>query len=432
MKRRKLSPRMRLLLWPLGLAAVALAAAAVPLLSGGGDSLPTYTVVREDFERRVVGDGHLSAVRATPLAPDPAIRSSLRVAWMVPDGSRVSAGDPIMRFDPTDMEKRLVDARDDLSKTGIKIDRERIQSGAELENLRRDEELAELELETSRQFQKKDAELFSRQEIIEAEIDETLAEHKKMHASQARETRRSLLDTEIQLLEIERRQARQQIDEAEGQLSSLEIVAPHDGLVVFQRDWRGNLVRVGDQVYAGNTVAEIPDLSKMQAEVYVLEADAGGLEKGKPAQVHLESHPGKVFEAVVQRVDALAKPRLRQSPVQYFSVVLELKHTDPEVMKPGQRVQATLFLEQVEDALVVPRQAIFERDGQKVVYRRAGDGWEPVPVTLGAVGLGRVVVESGISEGDEVALAAPGRSPGDAEEPDAPQVSPGLGGLGAT
>lgn len=425
---------LRWALWLIGAAAVALAAAAVPWLSGGEEALPTYTVTRQDFERRVVGDGHLSAVRATPLAPDPSIRSSLRIAWMVPDGSRVSAGDPVMRFDPTDMEKRLVDAQDELSKTRLRIDRERVQSDAELENLRRDEDLATLELETSRQFQKKDAELFSRQEIIEAEIDETLAEKKKEHAGQARDTRQSLLATEIQLLDIERRQAREKIDEAESQLTSLEILAPHDGLVVFRRDFRGNLLRVGDQVYSGNTVGEIPDLSTMQAEVYVLEADAGGLEEGKPAQVLLESYPGEVFDAVVERVDALAKPRVRQSPVQYFSVVLALDETDPRVMKPGQRVRAALLLEQAEDALVVPRQAIFERDGQKIVYLRNGDGWEPTPVTLGAVGLGRVVVESGISEGDEVALAEPGDSRnGEADtESDAPQVSPGLGGLGAT
>lgn len=414
----------------LALVAVGLAAAAVPLLSGvSGDDVPTTTVRREDFERRVVGEGYLSAVRATPLAPDSSIRSPLRIAWMIPDGSRVSPGDPIMRFDPTEMEKSLVDARDELSKARIRIGKEKVQSGSEVENLRRDEELASLELETSRQFQKKDAELFSRQEIIEAEIDETLAEHKVEHAEQARESRQDLSSTELQILDIERRKARDRIDEAETQLASLEILAPHDGLVVFQRDWSGNLPRVGDQAYPGNTVAEIPDLSRMQAEAYILEADAGGLAVGKPAQIRLEAHPEVVYDARVERVDALAKPRLRMSPVQYFAVVLKLDRTDPHRMKPGQRVRATLFLERVENALVVPRQAVFERDGEKVVFRRKGEDFEPVPVTLGPIGLGRVVIESGLDEGDEIALVDPGSM--DQEPEEEPRVSPGLGALGA-
>lgn len=414
------------------LSALVLAAATFPLLSwGGGVSVPLYRVQREDFERRVVADGHLSAVRATPLAPDPSVRSSLRIAWMVPDGSRVSAGDPVVRFDPSEMEKRLEEARAELTKTEIRIRKEHLQSQAEIENLRRDEDLAELELETSQQFQKKDAELFSRQEIIEAEIDRNLAEHRKVHAERKRESRRDLAQTEIQILEIERRQALEKIEEAEKRLASMEILAPHEGLVVYQRDFRGNLPRVGDQIYSGNPVAEIPDLSRMQAEVYVLEADAGGLAEGKPARVRLEARPEVSYEAVVERVDALAKPRVRQSPVQYFSAILRLPRTDPERMKPGQRVRATLFLERVPGALVVPRQAVFERDGAKVVFRRGREDFETVPVTLGAVGSGRVVVESGLSEGDVVALADPGESAGGVEDRDEPRVSPGLGGLGA-
>jgi HlyD family secretion protein len=425
--------RPRLLVPVLAVSALVLAAATVPLLSLGDTApVPVYRVQRQDFERRVVADGHLSAVRATPLAPDPTVRSSLRIAWMVPDGSRVSAGDPVVRFDPSQMEQRLEDARVELTKTEIEIRKQRLQSAAEVENLGRDEDLAELELETARQFQKKDAELFSRQEIIEAEMDRDLAEQRKEHAEKERRSRQALATTEIQLLEIDRRRAREKIEEAETRLASMEILAPHDGLVVFQRDFRGNLPRIGDQVYPGNPVAEIPDLSEMQAEVYVLEADAGGLAEGKPARIRLEAHPEVSYEGVVERVDALAKPRMRESPVQYFSVILRLRHTEPERMKPGERVRATLLLERVENALVVPRQAVFERGGAKVVFRRDRDGFETVPVTLGAVGLGRVVVESGISEGDVLALADPGGSPdGVAEDRDRPHVSPGLGGVGA-
>jgi multidrug efflux pump subunit AcrA (membrane-fusion protein) len=76
-------------------------------------------------------------------------------------------------------------------------------------------------------------------------------------------------------------------------------------------------------------------------------------------------------------------------------------------MRPGQRVQAELLLAAVEDALVVPRQAVFEVEGESVVYRRRDGGYEAVPVTLGPSGPGRVVVESGLEEGDVIALADP-------------------------
>ena len=52
----------------------------------------------------------------------------------------------------------------------------------------------------------------------------------------------------------------------------------------------------------------------MQAEVYVLEADAGGLLPGQTATVTVESAPGVTCPARIARVDALAKPRILGSP----------------------------------------------------------------------------------------------------------------------
>lgn len=413
-------------------ALVTVAAWLVPRVRGGQNGeIPTVGVERTDFERRVRAEGVLSAVRATPLGPDPAIRRSLRIAWMAPDGSRVKAGDPVVRLDPTELEEQLESAQGELERARLKIDKEGTESGAELENLDRDAALAALELEAAQEFQKVDADLFSRQEIIESQIDETLARHKKSHAEATRKSRQDLSRADLSLLHIDRRRAREKIEEAERQLAALEITAPHDGLVVFQRDWRGNLPRVGDQVFRGNVLAEIPDLSKMQVELYVLEADAGGLEAGKPARVYLDSHPETVYEATVERVDALAKPRLRNSPVQYFSAVLALAESDPDRMKPGQRVRAVLTLEQVPNALVIPRQAVFEKDGERIVYRRNGAGFEAVPVTLGVLGLGRVQVVEGLAEGDEVALTEPGGAPADGGDSEEPRVAPGFGGLGA-
>jgi len=187
------------------------------------------------------------------------------------------------------------------------------------------------------------------------------------------------------------------------------VTAPHDGVLILKRDFRGEPVRVGDSAWNGQPLADIPDLAEMEAEVFVLEADAGGLAPGKRAAVVLESRPDVVWPAAIRRVDPLAKPRLRGSPVQYFAVILKLATTDPQVMKPGQRVGATLFLEERKDAIAVPRQAVFEQDGKKIVYLRHGGTFAPAEVTLGPASMGRVVIEKGISPGDEVALIDPTR-----------------------
>jgi RND family efflux transporter MFP subunit len=244
--------------------------------------------------------------------------------------------------------------------------------------------------------------------MIESEIDERLAGERKDHAEEVREIRRDLGGVELDLLGIERRKAEIKVQQAQEGLAELEVRAPHDGIFVLKEVW-GRVPEVGAMVWGGNPIAEIPQLDVMDAEVFVLEADAAGLEVGLPAKVSLEAHPGRVYEATVKKVDALAKRRFNQVPVQYFAVTLELERTDPEVMKPGQRVNATLSLDERENAVTVPRQAVFEHEGRTVVYARRGGDLEPVEVELGPTSLGRVVIESGLEEGERIALCDPTR-----------------------
>lgn len=376
---------------------------------GRGDGVPVQAVERRAFARRVPAQGNLRAVRATPILTPVAVPGPFRLGWFAPDGTRVKAGDVVIRFDPSESEKRLTDAEDQLRETRLRMDKQSVEGMTELSRLERDAALARLELENASQFQKKDELIFSRGEIIESDIDRTLARQREEHARAARRTREKLSGTDMELLRIQMRSAERKIAQARAALAALSVTAPHDGVLVLSRDWRGNPIRVGDTVWNGQTLAEIPDLSLMEAEVFVLEADAGGLKPGKPATLVVESNPGVSYSGKIARMDAIAKPRLQGSPVQYFSVVLALDRTDPKVMKPGQRVRATLLLEERAEALLVPRQAVFERDGRMVVYRREDHGFAPVPVELGPSGAGKVVVEKGLAAGDVIALRDPTR-----------------------
>jgi len=403
-----------------------LAVAAFLPRGGGAGEVPVVTVARAPFVQQVVAEGNLSAVRATPVTIPPGAPDSLTISWLAPDGVLVHAGDPIARFDPHQIEISLRTAQDALATERVKAEKERAQSDAEMKKLAGDGEIADRELEAARRFQKKDEMIFSRSERIESEIDGDLARQRSDHAAGAAQTRRALSAAERQLIDIQRRQAAANIARARQALASLTVTAPYDGILLLRRNWRREPIRVGDTVFPGQPLADLPDLSRFQAEVYVLEADAGGLAVGKPAAVTLESAPGIVYPATLSRIDTLAKPRFRGSPVQYFAVDLALAKLDPARMKPGARVTARLVLDRLEGALAVPREAVFEREGRSIVYRRSAagskasllSGFEPVPVVLGPAGMGRVVIRSGVAPGDVLALRDPGR----------PASAPGGGG----
>lgn len=400
---------------------------------GASDTVPVVTVERGRFRHEIEAEGLLVAEQATVLStPSDASYRPLNVGWIAADGSAVEEGDVVIRFDPTDMEKELLDGQASRLKAESSRRKKETEEDTAIDNLAREAALADLQVDHAQRFSSADEEIFSRAEIIESQIDVTLATERRESTEELRAIRAGLGQVELELLDLEAERADITIDRARAGLAALEIRAPHSGIFVLRRDY-GEPPSVGAIVYPGQPLAEIPRLAEMKAQVFVLEADAGGLRPGLPARVVLEAHPTVSYAAEVRKVATVAKRRSRYSPVQYFEVELALERTDPETMKPGQRVRGMLVLQDLEDVLTVPREAVFrDQTGRDIVYRAAGGGFEPVEVELGETALGHVVVTAGLTEGDVVALVDPATTQraGAASAPTGLPLAPGGSGGG--
>jgi len=369
--------------------------------------IATYKVEPAQFTRRVTADGTLKAVEATPITAPHDVPQALKIAWIADDGAVVKKEEVVVRFDPTEFDNELIGGNEDRATAANKLTRADTDSSTTRTNLKRDAKQADSELKAAKRFKFDDAEIFSRYQRIEAETDQELAGEKKTHAEEVLGVRDMLAKTDRDLLAIEDRKAGLRIRTAEQGLKALEIVAPHDGILVLQRDWRGEIPRVGATVWQGSPIGEIPDLKAMKAEIFVLEADAAGLAVNQKAVISLQARPDVKYIGKVTQVDKLARPRMRGVPVQYFGVTVTLDRTDASVMKPGTRVRGVLELENLANAFTIPRQAMFEKEGKKIVYRKRGDRFEPVEIAISSSSAGRVVVTKGLKKGDELALMDP-------------------------
>jgi HlyD family secretion protein len=375
------------------------------------DHAASYVAKKEKFVRRVTAEGNLRAVKATKITVPRPIGSftPMKIAWLATDGTYVKKGDVVAKFDPTDPEKNLRDGQSDLASANAKLASEQIKAKTTVANRDVDATSAEDELEQQKRFARKDPQIFSRNDIIESEIDQNLAGAKKDHATEAKQIERSRSTSNAAVIGVEKAKAQLAISHATAELKSLEVTAPNDGVLVLQRHWNGALPKLGDQLFPGQGLAEIPVLDAMEAEVFVLEVDGSGLVEKQPADVIVEARPDLVWHGVIRVVDKLAQPRDQGSPVNYFGVTIALAKTDTAIMKPGQRVRSTLVLDQ-EDAIVVPRQAVFEKEGKPIVYKNGAAGFIASPVELGVASAGRVVIKSGLADGDEIALRDPTRA----------------------
>jgi HlyD family secretion protein len=372
--------------------------------------IPVVTVKKQKFARIIDADGSLRAVRSTPVTVPSDINWPLRITWLAPDGSMVKKGDPVARFDDLELKERLANAEADRKVAVARKEKERLLLRTAEQDRVRATEAAKRELAMTQTFARRDAEIFARDQIIEGEIDEKLQTVKVETATASQTADRRLGRNKLGLIDVEERKAEDSIKRSQKGLEALEIRAPHEGVFTLRRGWMGETMRVGDTVFRSMSVAEISLVETMEAEVFVLEAEAAGLGKGKKADLIIEAQPDRPIKAEVKQVETVAKRRNPKSPTQYFGVILSLDKTDTSLMKPGQRVRARLFLHE-ETAIVVPRPALFDRDGSWVAHRREKDGsFAPVPVKLGPSTAGLVSVTSGLNENDVIALRDPAKA----------------------
>ncbi len=367
-------------------------------------------VERGRLVREVTALGVLKAVKATPILVPSDPPRSRKIARLAPNGSFVKAGETVIVFDAVEATRELANGEADRATAENKMASARATGAKSREDIESDGRRASEDRHRAQDVAPTEEGIFSRHEIISSSIDRELLDKRVTIAGTKLDANASSNRAEVALGAVERAKADLRIRQAKAALSALDVAAPYDGLFVLERSWNGEMLGVGNDVWPGQKVAEIPDLSQLEARVYVLEADAFGLAPGRHAAVVIEGKPDVSYAAKITRVDSIAKPQGWGSPVKYFETILALERQEPAIMKPGQRVKARIVLEELDGVLTVPRGALCDKDGKRVVYRLAGGRFSPVEVSVGSSSLARVVITAGLAQGERVALRDPTRA----------------------
>ncbi|MGE0455858.1 MAG: efflux RND transporter periplasmic adaptor subunit [Vicinamibacteria bacterium] len=202
-------------------------------------------------------------------------------------------------------------------------------------------------------------------------------------------------------------QARAQLDRARDLVSKTELTAPMSGIVSRLNVREGEMVVIGVQNQPGTILMTVSDLSAINAEVKVAEADVLRLKLGQPAQVTLEAAPRRAFAGQVAEIGASALPTQgAAAAAREFRVVVRLDEADA-ALRPGLTCDARILAEQAKDALTAPLSAVVVRrdaSGERSgVFAIEGGRARFVPVRTGLIG-GLDVTLEGVAEGATIAI----------------------------
>lgn len=234
-----------------------------------------------------------------------------------------------------------------------------------------------------------------------ARYKQLVQEAKLLDASQQADLRAS---------EIDREQAKIELQRATLNVDRMVVRAPMDGIVVMQTIWRGGdfgQVQQGDQLWPGMTFMQIVDPSSMVIMANLNQVDAETVQLGLKATARLDAYPGVRFQAHIVGVGAMTKPGVwRPDYMREIPVRLKLDEIDGRVI-PDLSASAEIVLATEKQVPIVPLNAVFGDAHEPFVFLRTPSGWEHRAVTLGLENHVAAVARAGVAAGDVIAAERP-------------------------
>ena len=279
------------------------------------------------------------------------------VALYADYNSRIKKGQLIAQIDPTPFENELK------------------HSEAELLNAKATLFKAEVTLKDAERTLKRKQELFKRDLIARSELDD---------AETAYNTARA--QYEIALAQVKKAEAG--LRQAKTNLGYTRIFSPVDGVVIAKNVEVGQTVAASFQTPTLFTIA--PDLTKMQVDTNVDEADISKIKKGMEVNFTVDAYPDKKFKGIVSQIRL--SPTVTQNVVTY-NVVISVDNSHL-LLKPGMTANVTFVVNSKENVIKIPNSALRFKMPDTPPSKQQG-----VWVIRGGKSV-RVNVKTGISDGE--------------------------------
>jgi multidrug efflux pump subunit AcrA (membrane-fusion protein) len=368
-------------------------------------TLPVAPARQGDFSVIVRCRGELKARRSVQIIA-PVNVPSLRIVWQAPPGSAVKEGEPVVRFDPSSTQQQLQEKDAALKQAQATLDQAVADARITAEQDHRDLSTAKYDLEKAKMEASK-AEIVSQLQGDESRIDLGLSEQ-KLKVQEATVNLHETSDkAKMASLKRQLDQAQGEVDLTKHRLSEMELKTPLTGVVMYMQNnsqgWmNAKPFQVGDQVWPGGVVAEIPDLTTLEMEGKVEEIDRGRIEVGEETRVHIDSLPELTMPADLTAISPLTEQSFEWPPTRSFRAFSHIKQPDSR-LRPAMNGNMDVVVSRIPNAISIPAKAIFTRNGKPIVYLAEKGAYRAVEVQLLARNPDEVAVK-GIQAGAMVTL----------------------------
>jgi len=367
-------------------------------------------VKRGPFKVEIETTGELEAKNSVKILGPASLRDfriwQVTIQDIIDEGTVVKKGDWVATLDRSEFQNRFNEKQIELEKANSKFVQTQLdttlqlrQSRDELINLKYGVDEKQIILEQSK-FEPPAT-------IKQAEINLDKAVRAYQQAMENYKIKKNQNIEKMREVSAELRKVKNEFDAMTKVLEAFRVLAPEDGMVIYEKGWDGKPIKAGSQIHMWEpTVATLPDLTKMLSKTYVNEVDVRKVKAGQKVEVGLDAYPDKKLSGLVMRVANVGEQR-PNSDAKVFEVSVELNGTDP-TLRPSMTTSNKIVASVKDSALFIPLESLHSHfDTITFVYMKDGINTIKQEVILGETNSNDAVVMKGLDEGDRIFLSVP-------------------------
>ncbi|GBF33005.1 membrane fusion protein [Desulfocucumis palustris] len=329
----------------------------------------------------------------------------------------VNPGDPVRKgqvlglLDAGELDDQFSEAKANYAVRQSELEDALNPRQEEVDKLKADYKRAGADYKNSQKNYERTKQLFdqgavSAQEMEAAEIDLTAKETAYVNAGASLKIKESgPTGPELASLKAQLEQARNRMELAQREFDRTTLTAEMDGVVIAVE------VAEGDHVDPGTRLITIGNTDKVEVTAGVSEADSGRLKTGQKVKVTAAALPDREYTGVLQSVSPGALVEAGNQGSQIEVPVIVRITGDSEGLRTGYTVDLTITTVDRDKALVVPYEAVVEKDGQHKVFVVEKGVARERKVETGLDTELYTEIKSGLKDGDTVIV-----SPGNIED----------------
>lgn len=370
----------------------------------------TTTAQKGNFSVKLITSGELEARSSVPILGPSGLRGfriwQIKIENLVDEGTVVKKGDFVGSLDKSQIADKYGEEESNLIKIEAQYTQTRLDTTLEMTQARNDIRnanyaLKEAEIALAQSKYEPPATIRQAEITLEKAV-KSLEDTKKKYIVKGKQARAKMQEVNVNMSLARRKM--EQIDALEDQLT---IMAPENGMVIYERDWNGTKKGPGSMMNTWDPkIASLPDLSTMVSRTFINEVEISKIKVGQHVNIGLDAFPGKKMTGKVKSVSNVGQQN-PNSDGKVFEVMIDVIESD-SVLRPAMTTSNEIIIKALTDVLYVPLEAVFNQ-GDSLHYVVQSDGLRLVKkeIETGISNDNFVVVEKGLIKGEEILLNLP-------------------------